>query len=355
MHYKIQPDGRWLVKFDNHVISTFSLCEKLYDFKHLMNRSKKGGIGFNLAVGIWWSDVMSDLYDDIAKNQAQGKNEPPPIQNVFISAAKHWFKNKMDQYKTLAPQKYEKFGGTRIFEFPDLLDGKAFPMPLGALEMAQEYYENRACADARHWQIIATETAFGVLDDLIIGEDSKVIVAYQGRPDIVALDSQGRLMPLDHKTKDYPDLGSLIYEYKPHPQTAGYVYCLNKLVQSLGIENRTVDRCLVIVAGRFKPATPRNKNAPQKPRFVEVPVQYSQAELNEWRNEVVAKAHRLRDAIERNYFLRNESSCHWQYGSSCEFRPVCSQPPGVRDMILNRDYEILRPWNTGSPEERNKK
>lgn len=353
MHYKVLPDGRWFFKFDNHTISTFTTCEELYNFKHIRNLAKKGGLGFNIAVGIWWSDVMSDLYEAIAKNQSEGKREPPPLVEVYASAAHHWFRHEMDNYKSLAPDKYKRFGGTQTFSVVRPGIEKTIELPLGAIEMVAGYYENRARQDARHWQIIATESAFGVLDDLIIGEDHKVVVGYQGRPDIVALDTQNRLMPLDHKTKDYPQPRSIIFDYKPHPQTAGYVYSLHALVESLGITDRVVDRCVLIVAGRYPPAEPRKKGEMKKPRFVEVQVHYTQAELREWRIQTVEKAHRLRDAIERGVFIKKESACHFQYGAPCEFRGICALPPGVREQRLKTDYIQINPWSAGAPEARN--
>lgn len=350
--YEILSDGRYLIHLDHHKLSTFTTCERLFDFVHLRNQRRKGGLAFNTSVGIWWSAVMSDLYEGIAENQAQGLNKPPSIVSVITSAASNWKKYNMDRLKQDAPQKYAKFGGTHTITTA-LSAGNPVELPTGALTMAQEYYESRAEADAKDWKIIATETAFGVLDDLIIGQNSKVIVAYQGRPDIIALDYRDRLMPLDHKTKDYPDPAALLFEYKPHPQTAGYVYCLNQLVNELGVKNRTVDRCMMIVSGRFTPSEPRSEKTAKKPRFYQVQVAYSQAELNEWREQTVGKATRLREAIERHLLLMKESSCHYQYGSPCEFRPVCSQPPGVREMILKRDYVEIKPWNPAEPDTRN--
>ncbi|KKK94158.1 hypothetical protein LCGC14_2685690 [marine sediment metagenome] len=46
MNYKILDDGRWLFKFDNHMISTFTICERLYEFKHIRNQARKGGMSF---------------------------------------------------------------------------------------------------------------------------------------------------------------------------------------------------------------------------------------------------------------------------------------------------------------------
>ena len=349
--YEVQHDGRWLFHIDHHMLSTNSMCERLFEFKHLLNQRHKGQIPFSWAVGAWWSDVMSDLYEGIAKNQALGVNKPPMLVETLVSAAKHWKKLKMDRFKVIAPKMYEKFGGTKTIA---LTVGEDLPVefPSGAMLMAQEYYEHRAEADSRDWRVISTETAFGVLDNLIIGENSKVIVAYQGRPDLLVVDRQDRLMPVDGKTKDYPDPGRLLFEYKPHPQTAGYVFALNQLVRELGIKNRTVDRCVVIVSGRLPPTQPRKVGEQMKSRFCQIYVPYSQSELEEWKEQVIGKVTRLRQAIESGLFLIKESSCHYQYGSPCEFRPVCSQPPNARERILRRDYEEIRPWDTSKPEER---
>ncbi len=297
---------------------------------------------------------MSDLYDGIATNQATGRNEPPSLVDTLANAVTHWRKLDMNQFKSLNPEQYEKFGGEKTMTL-SASNGEAVDFPVGALVMTKEYYEHRAVADAKHWKIIATETAFGVLDDLIIGSDHKVIVAYEGRPDIIALDTSNRLMPLDQKTKDYVDVAKLTLEYKPHPQTAGYVYCLNELVKQLGLKDRIVDRCMIIASGRLPPQEPRDKTKPKKPRFAQIPVDYSLSELEEWRDQTVAKAHRLRDAFERHMFLMKDSSCHYQYGSPCEFRNVCRAPVRARALLLQKDYEVTKPWSTGDPKKRGEK
>jgi len=83
-------------------------------------------------------------------------------------------------------------------------------------------------------------------------------------------------------------------------------------------------------------------------------VDYSRSEIEEWRMQTLAKATRLRYAIEHNEFIMKDISCHYQFGKPCEFREVCRKPPEVRDFIISTDYETMVPWDPGKPERRNK-
>jgi hypothetical protein len=288
----------------------------------------------------------------------------PTESDIILYAVDNWIKYDMDQLKHSAPDKLAKFGDSTTMvqlgaslqqDTLNTIQPNHYAIPSGAIAMAIDYYYHRGESDFRNWKIIAAEASFGTDEDLIIGENDKVIVAWQGRPDLVALDHQDRLMPLDFKTKDYPDLANLCVEYKPHPQTAGYIFALNKLSEQLGFKNRISDRCVIIVCGRMPQREPRKKGESPKPRFVQIQVDYSQSELKEWQLQTLVKATRLRHMIETGNYTMNTSMCHYQFGSHCEFLEVCRRQPEIRYQILQCDYDIVKPWNTATPEERNKK
>lgn len=350
--YEIQPDGRWLFHLDNHMISSFTLCERYFEFSHIRNLTRKGGFAFKTSVGIWWSDVMADFY----RSLLVGPNGKPAQEmltesQLVVCGVEHWLRLKMDSFAKLAPDQHDKFGGSFV-SMQIRPDVPPVPVPLGAINMVTAFYKHRAGSDNAHWKVIAVEAPFGTDENIIVGSDDKVIVAYEGRPDIVIQDAQGRLMPVDNKTKDHIDIGRLTTEYKPHPQTAGYVFVANLIAAKLGY-NVNVDRCMMLVAGRFPSATPRDKSKSPAPRFVQIPVNYSTAELEEWRSQLVRKASRLRYAIEHDDWLIRESSCHYQYGHPCQFLSVCSSPPNQRERLLSVDFEIAKPWHTEKAEERN--
>jgi len=341
--YEVLPDGRWKFNIDHTTLQSFTTCERLFKFKHLNNARRKGGFAFNTAVGIWWSEVMSDFYERIYDN---GK---VTLGEAVQSAVKHWLRHDMDRFKTIAPEKYQKFGGSDI---QVELNGTYLPLPSGAIAMASEYWTQRAEADSHDWKIIATESHFGVNNDLILAENNFVVVNYMGRIDLGILDHQGRFMPVDFKTKDYVDPAAILLDYKPHPQTAGYTVAMQRLAKALGI-CKDVDRCMLVVCGRLTPAEPRKKGNPKKPRFAQVYVPYSQSELAEWQEQTLRKVSRMREALETNFFITKEVSCHNQFGGPCEFREVCNKPPEVRDAVLRRDYEVILPWSPACPDDRN--
>ena len=352
--YEVLPNGRWKFNIDHTTLQSFTTCERLFKFKHLNNARRRGGFAFNTAVGIWWSEVMSEFYESIHDN---GK---VTLGEAVQSAVKYWLRYDMERFKTIALEKYQKFGGSEIRVGLRLngslragADAERYVnLPTGAIAMVSEYWTQRAEADARDWKILATESHFGITDDLILAENEYVIVNWTGRIDLAILDHQGRLIPVDFKTRDYVDPAAILLDYKPHPQTAGYIVAMNHLAGQLGVP-RNVDRCMLIVCGRLTPAEPRKKGNPKKPRFAQVYVPYSQSELAEWQEQTLRKVSRMREALETNFFITKEVSCHNQFGSPCEFREVCNKPPEVRDAVLRRDYEVILPWSPARPDDRN--
>jgi hypothetical protein len=214
--------------------------------------------------------------------------------------------------------------------------------------MAAEYYNAFADLDQRSWKVIAAEAPFGRHGEVVLGETDKVVVYWQGKPDLVIWEeSTGVLAPLDQKTKDHIPY-NVNEIWKPHNQLAGYIYSIGAIANDLGFSNIIVDRCIVSVCARLRAATPK-KGASQKPRFVRVRPHYSQDELEEWRRGMVRKAERLRFAIESQDWQRNEKACH-VYGG-CEFRGICSRPAGVRELMVKSDYELVDPWSPFEGEE----
>jgi hypothetical protein len=221
-------------------------------------------------------------------------------------------------------------------------------LPLGPLLMAGQYYQTYAERDMRDWKVIAAEAPFGQHGEVVVGETDKVIVYWQGKPDLVVWEEKtGVLAPLDQKTKDYIPY-NVEQIWKPHNQMSGYVYSLEQIASDLGFGNINVDRCIISVCGRLQPATPKTKGASPKPRFVRVRPTFSRDEITEWCHGILHKAHRLRDCIEKTKefgsetWTRNEQSCHLYAG--CDYRPICSRPPGVRPILIQCDYMVSDPW-----------
>lgn len=213
----------------------------------------------------------------------------------------------------------------------------------GGVVMASQYYDTYVASDHKNWKIIAAEGGFGLKDEVMIGEDDKVVVYYVGKPDLFIYEyASDKVIMLDHKTVAYIDR-NIHTKYKPHPQTTGYIYAANILAKQLGYDNVSTDRCIINCCARTEP-TDKPRDGVKKPRFLRVYPSYSQAEIEEWRQSIMQKCHRLLNSLVEDQWPMTGApfTCH-VYGG-CSYRRVCSVPPGSRDIILNADFVQIDPW-----------
>lgn len=74
-------------------------------------------------------------------------------------------------------------------------------------------------------------------------------------------------------------------------------------------------------------------------RFARRPVQRTQAQLDEWWMDIQILLEQAEDYSERNYWPMNDKACF-----NCDFRGICSKPPGVREQFLAADFN-RRVWD----------
>jgi hypothetical protein len=288
-----------------------------------------------IALGSWWSSTMESFYHEMQFSL-------PSDQTMLRLAAEAWVEHKMDDYANTDPEVYDKFGGKP-----------------GCLLMAQEYYEAFAVQHHSQWHIVGAELGFGWRDEMPLGEDDKVVVYYGGKPDLVIIDkAQNMVMPLDFKTKDAVP-GNASLKYKPHPQTAGYIFAVGKMIEQLRVSGefnatafslpKAPTKCVIMVCARYRP-TDKPRSGVRAPRFLPIYPNYDASEIEEWRQSVMEKCRRLRDSIERSVWTPRESACHLFY-HGCAFRRVCSMPANVREAVLEADFVKVDPWSPYQPEE----
>lgn len=329
--YHTLPDGRWEFLFDSHTVADFSKCEQYFDYRHLQHLRSRGRGGAAMNIGSWWSRTMEYLYSHLKNYQDRGTTavdptyEVPTMADALKYAAIAWSELNMNELENSSPKAWKTFKGRD-----------------GAIVMTSRYYETTFQHDVLNWRVIAVEYGFGLRHEVPIGENDTVKVYYMGKPDLVVL-SKGddQLMPVDHKTTDYIK-GDTQKKYKPHPQTVGYIYAVNTLAKTLGIERKNCDRCCINVGARNEPTDKPRDGGPAKPRFTRVYPCYNPQEIEEWRQALVAKASQMRTAIEGEFFFRNESACHLYAG--CEFRGICAVPRDSRGIIIKANYDEAEPW-----------
>ena len=328
--YEVLPDGRWAFYFDHHLISTFSTCGMKFKYKHMDHLGVKGVKPFAMSIGSWWSDVMSDFYEAIAKMQ-QDPSRMVSREWTVEMALTHWKKLAMDGHAFVHASQYTKF------------DGKD-----GAVNMIRQYYDANFRLDLNNWKIIATESGFGRKKEVLVGESDKVIVYLIGKPDILLME-QNRISPLDHKTIDVVK-GDEILKYKPHHQTIGYCLGAEVIAKSIGWDKK-VDRCIINICARTGPPKRPTTNKPFV-RFKRVYPNYSPEEFTEYRRQKVWQAEALRKSIENDSWTMNDTACHIFDG--CEFREICSKPPGARQIVIQSRYTKKEPWVPYETEEEQK-
>ena len=344
--HEVLPDGRYRFRVDHHTINDYNTCDRYFKYRHMGDAAGQvwGGktLNIKIALGSWWSATMEMFYHEMTYGAL------PTEHHMYKFATDAWGELDMQRYAKQdekSREVFDKFGGVD-----------------GARLMALEYYQAFAKAHFSQWTVIGAELGFGWKDELLLGEDDHVVVYYGGKPDLVIWDrAQNMVLPLDHKTKDTVP-GNVSVMFKPHPQTAGYIFAVGKLLEQAKLaktSDAAVDalvggpkaptKCVIMMAARFRP-TEKPRDGVRKPRFVPVYPNYSADEIEEWRQSVMEKCRRLRDSIERNVWTPRESACHLFY-NGCMFRRVCSAPANTRDAILKSDFVKIDPWKPYDIEE----
>jgi hypothetical protein len=389
---EVDSKGRWVVLIDHHTLSTYNKCARKYYYynqcdslvqiqpsiqeagekilegsriQQLASQAKfgittKGRFRFKTQVGIWWSDVMSSLYEIIAKGKT------PLLKDCLEIGSMLWLKHDMNSYAIQTPENspyevknYEKFCDKGfVIGNP----GDVTRYPVGPFNMVNDYFKERIAGDVGNLKIIATEAGFGLKREVYVGENDYVVVFWVGKPDKIAMDKHsGEISPWDHKTVDYISK-NFSEQWKPHPQTCGYVMATNIIVNNLGIDKK-VNKCIINGAARL---VPQKITVDYRGRFERVIVKYTDSEIGEWKQDVLKKVTRLREDIDGRedfriinqslhgeefdlqriynpqHYTQQESSCHLFGG--CEFRPICSQPPEFREQVIKSLYKAKEPW-----------
>lgn len=319
--YNILPNGKYEFFVDASLMKSFSQCERYFYLKHVKNlRSKAYSVTmpFPMAIGSWWSDVMEHFYNALRDKREVMNGD---IQNFALQA---WNDCKLEACSLAEPDKFAQFG--------DLA---------GAVLMLQEYYNSQYLIDKHNWKVIAVEEGFGLKREVLLGETSRVVVYWVGKPDLVVVEND-RLTPVDHKTVSRID-GLTISRYKPSTQMPGYVHSCEVIAKQLGYNVR-VDRCVVNICSRSRPSDNPRGGGKKRPRFIRAYPNFNTEEINEWKRDVVNKCERIRHCLTTNEWAWSETSCHNFYMRQCDFIKIDSAPPSARDVVMMADFMTGVPW-----------
>lgn len=323
--YEITKSGIWNFFLDASLVKDFLQCEKYFDYRHVQNLRQKASFAtkpFSMAVGGWWSDAMEMFYEYMKAGKVMTRAD---VQHISVAT---WAKSEMDKCVAAQPDKYEKFG--------DLT---------GATLMLMEYYEHQYTTDLKIWKVITTEAGFGLNKEVLVGATDRIRLYWVGKPDLTVIEN-GRLIPVDHKTVTKID-SRTIGKYKPGCQMPGYVFAHDELCKQLGY-NLRVDRCVVNICARERPSD-KPRDGKKKPRFIRAYPNFSSEEINQWKNQMMYVATRMRECIEKNNWIWREGSCHNMFFRDCPFVKADGSTPMARDIVLAADFVKGEPWRPYKP------
>jgi hypothetical protein len=318
--YEILPDGRIQFFVDASLLKSLSHCERYFYLKHVKNlRSKSISAAkpFPMAIGSWWSNVMEKFYNALRDQRELANGD---IADIAVTA---WAEEAIEQAAFADPEKFGQFG-----DLP------------GAVLMLQEYYNSQYIIDKQNWKVIAVEEGFGLNKEVLLGQTSRVVVYWIGKPDLVIVEG-GRLTPVDHKTVSRID-GYTTNRYKPSSQMPGYTHSCEVIAKSLGYAVR-VDRCVVNICSRARP-TEKPRTGNKRPRFVRAYPSFNREEIEEWRRGVINKCERLAHCLKTNEWTWSETSCDNFYMRPCDFKKLDSSTPSARDIVMAADFITGKPW-----------
>ena len=155
----------------------------------------------------------------------------------------------------------------------------------------------------------------------ILYDDEKITILYEVKIDLI-IRSAGMILPVDHKhSASRRDPNELANQFK------GYCWFLgsnNMVVNEIGFQ----------------------KTIPPKDKFRRHVMSFSDAIIEEWRQNTISTVRLKISLDEAGIKMKNFTSCY-KY-SGCELRHVCIADPGeFRDFKLKRDF-VERIWDVGA-------
>ncbi len=154
----------------------------------------------------------------------------------------------------------------------------------------------------------------------VIYDSEDLCILYEVKIDLILKKSNGTLLAVDHKSvSSRREPNELSNQFK------GYCWFLDShsiIINDIGLQKT------------LKPSD----------KFKRHVIQYSQATLDEWRENTIFWIKLMLGLIEADKFPRNFTSCD-KY-SGCQFKELCKKDPEVREFEIDRLYDV-KPWDVG--------
>lgn len=289
---------------DNTKRSTFCDCPRKFYYKHI--RNYETGFGSSaIRYGVVFHAMLETYYDP---------NVPADV-NRFLHAITE---------------------GKKTWEVES--EGKEFWQDYRTLENAVEcftqYIENYA--DMYTAGITKTERTFNNKIS-VTAEDQKRFpwirdFIFAGKID-AELERDGLLWNVEYKTTGQP-LALQEKRLKYSPQIMGYQY------QRLS-EGKPVAGTFIVLhqirANKLKSGDYGKLTC----KFALIPISYTDADLEDWKEGLVATAARIQHAEDHNFYPKDEANC-FKFGL-CQYRILCNQSNFGNEVAAG--FTIGKPWD----------
>lgn len=172
------------------------------------------------------------------------------------------------------------------------------------------------------WKPIAVEKPFSSPEP--IHETEHFIFFLEFKTDLI-VENNGEILAVDHKSK-----GKKSYPNKLNHQYIATCFGLgiNKLVENVIYKQNTMDGSKLTFSDRF-------------PRRI---MEYTDAELDNWHDEMIDLCDDYEKRVSANKFPINYTSCD-KFGG-CTFSSICSEPlDEMREYKLKRDFKVSEPFD----------
>lgn len=164
------------------------------------------------------------------------------------------------------------------------------------------------------WVPIAAERGFSK----VLFEDSENLFVYEGRPDLVVLESQAPnadLIVCDHKTQGQK---KSYYEFTDQPESYIWAYGAKKFVYNY-----------------------INFGSKSEPFRREAHI-YTQAQIDDWQSNATERCFELKHCIEKRSFPARRN-CEDKFGI-CEYHRICEQPKdSVKLHVIRSNFNQEKP------------
>lgn len=347
-----EPTNTVEMYLDNFMLSSSRLCEAKFYLEHMLHLKPRPTLFTGTATDKiyrkpWFFDFGEFFHWCLEQFYVSFKKyKQAPEVNSWLEMCKNkWLEMRMDEYKNSIVKadvtKYEAIKGW---------DGVA--------RLLCEYYGY--FLDLR-LRIIDTEITFGHNKEVFIGEfehrTNSIVADYEGfapkvmcyltgRIDLL-VDNGYKIGPVDHKTTASFD-GYEHEDFNPHDGICGYILAVRELLKKYtDVRPVTQTGGWIHHIATTEPGQPKDKTKQKPARFKVTPIDKTLVQLEDYKQRQLSTFKRIAELLFNDKVPEwNTTACNNIFFRKCEYKPIHEQPSNQWQDIIDRFYQIEKPWDT---------